>query len=215
MSLLNGVTSEEKIANKYGWDKVLYALYKGHISTREGNEITHDDVCTIVFGEAANVELSENVKAVQDYFDKVGIVYEVPEDMLFALWSKWTMIVGFNQASAVLGAPFWVFHNDDKAMQLAYDLMEEVEEIAPHAGVKNAGKLIEKGMLIVNQMPPYAKSSTLQDVEAGRQTEVDIFAGDVSRLGKKYGVPTPVNDVFLKIIKALDQKNAMIAAKTD
>ena len=41
--LLNGVTSEELIADAYGWDKVLYAYFIGHSSVRTGNTIVHDD----------------------------------------------------------------------------------------------------------------------------------------------------------------------------
>jgi 2-dehydropantoate 2-reductase len=44
----------------------------------------------------------------------------------------------------------------------------------------------------------------LQDVEQGRQTEVELFAGKVVKLGEKYGIPTPMNAAVLKIIRALD-----------
>ena len=47
----------------------------------------------------------------------------------------------------------------------------------------------------------------LQDVEAKRKTEVDLFAGTVCTLGRKYGVATPYNEVFLNLIEAIDQKN--------
>ena len=47
----------------------------------------------------------------------------------------------------------------------------------------------------------------LQDVDAQRETEVDVFAGYVSELGQKYNIATPYNDMFLEIIKAIDDKN--------
>jgi 2-dehydropantoate 2-reductase len=43
----------------------------------------------------------------------------------------------------------------------------------------------------------------LQDVEAKRMTEVDIFAGKVIALGKKHNVSTPYNQVFFDIIKGI------------
>jgi 2-dehydropantoate 2-reductase len=45
----------------------------------------------------------------------------------------------------------------------------------------------------------------LQDVEAGRKTEVEIFAGTVIELGRQYGVETPVNEVLFRMIRTLEQ----------
>jgi 2-dehydropantoate 2-reductase len=44
----------------------------------------------------------------------------------------------------------------------------------------------------------------LQDVEAGRKTEVEIFAGRVVALGEKYNIPTPVNATVQRIIKVIE-----------
>ena len=54
---------------------------------------------------------------------------------------------------------------------------------------------------------PQNKTSTLQDIEAGRHTEVDIFAGTIMRLGEKYGVATPYNEMMYHMIKVLEEKN--------
>ena len=209
MSPLNGITSEEIIARTYGWDKVLYTLFTGHISTRQGRQVSHDGVGTLVFGEPDNTAISGKVAAVRAFFDKTGIDYKIPEDMLFALWGKFMVNVGFNQASAVLLAPYRVFHGCDKVAAIACKLMEEVVALAEKAGIKKPDKMLESSMGVIRAMPSDAKSSMLQDVEAKRQTEVDLFAGTVCALGRKYGIPTPYNDMFLELISAIDQKNMM------
>jgi 2-dehydropantoate 2-reductase len=45
----------------------------------------------------------------------------------------------------------------------------------------------------------------LQDVEAGRKTEVEMFAGKMMELGKSYGIRTPVNDILLRLLKVIEQ----------
>lgn len=45
----------------------------------------------------------------------------------------------------------------------------------------------------------------LQDVEAGRKTEIEIFAGKVVELAEKYGIPTPVNHAIWHIIQVLEK----------
>lgn len=47
----------------------------------------------------------------------------------------------------------------------------------------------------------------LQDVEAGRKTEVELFAGRVVELGRKHNVPTPVNATVQRIIKVIESQS--------
>ena len=45
----------------------------------------------------------------------------------------------------------------------------------------------------------------LQDVEAGRKTEVDMFAGTVIELGKKHGISTPYNKILREMIGIIEE----------
>ena len=208
LSLLNGLESEDRIAEVFGQDKVLYSYYIGHTSTRVGRNVSHDGVYKTVFGEKYNNEYSNNVLTVKNFFDKTGINYEIPVDMEYARWWKFLVNVGYNQASAVLNASYGDFQKSDQANKLAIKLMNEAVEIARVCGVKNTDRLIPEVLEVVSTMVPETKTSMLQDVEAGRKTEVDIFAGYISELGKKYGIKTIYNDMFLEIIKAIDDKNS-------
>ena len=208
LSLLNGLESEDRITEVFGQDKVLYSYYIGHTSTRVGRNVSHDGVYKTVFGEKYNNEYSNNVLTVKNFFDKTGINYEIPVDMEYARWWKFLVNVGYNQASAVLNASYGDFQKSEQANKLAIKLMNEAVEIARVCGVKNTERLIPEVLEVVSTMVPETKTSMLQDVEAGRKTEVDIFAGYISELGKKYGIKTIYNDMFLEIIKAIDDKNS-------
>ena len=50
------------------------------------------------------------------------------------------------------------------------------------------------------------KTSMLQDVLAGRKTEVELFAGEIIRLGKLYEIPTPCNQVLYDLIKIVEER---------
>ena len=54
---------------------------------------------------------------------------------------------------------------------------------------------------------PSARYSTLQDLDAGRHTEIDMFSGALIRMGKELGIPTPYNEFAYHMIKALEEKN--------
>jgi 2-dehydropantoate 2-reductase len=49
------------------------------------------------------------------------------------------------------------------------------------------------------------KASMLQDVEAGRETEIDFLNGGVVRFGREHGVPTPLNDAVTALIKGVER----------
>ena len=55
---------------------------------------------------------------------------------------------------------------------------------------------------------PSNRPSTLQDLERGKKTEVELFAGAMVELGKKHGIPTPYSEVMLHGIHVQEEKNA-------
>jgi 2-dehydropantoate 2-reductase len=204
LALLNGITSEEKIAERYGWDKVLHSYFIGHGSTRSGNAVIFDGVGRIVFGEANALTRTPKVDAVCRFFDRAGIDYDLPDDILFSMWCKFVVNVGINQASAVLRASYGDFQRSEQAYSFVADLMQEAVTIAQKVGIHHADALLPWSENFIRNMPPDFKSSMLQDIEAGKKTEVDLFGGTVCRLGQQYGVATPHNALFLKLIRALE-----------
>jgi 2-dehydropantoate 2-reductase len=58
---------------------------------------------------------------------------------------------------------------------------------------------------VLHTLSPRGKTSTLQDIEAGRKTEIEMFAGKVVELGRTHGIPTPVNETMLHLIHVLEQ----------
>lgn len=205
LSLLNGVTSEEILAEKYGWDKLLLSYFIGHSAVREGRNIVHDDVNTIVFGDRENSILSKKVKSVKMFFDKAGINYKIPIDMKYSLWLKFMLNVSANQSTAILRATFGEMLENKKFMEFAVNIMKEVQLIAKAEGVKNTEDMIEKTIEHLHTMIPEGKTSMLQDVEAGRKTEVDMFAGTIVQLGAKYNIPTPYNKILKEMIEIIQE----------
>jgi 2-dehydropantoate 2-reductase len=78
--------------------------------------------------------------------------------------------------------------------------------LAEKAGIGLTEKDLDEWGRILTRLSPTGKTSMLQDVEAGRKTEVEIFAGKVVALGKDYRVPTPVNETLLRIIKVVENQ---------
>ncbi len=208
LSVMNGLDSEKYLGSVYGMDKLLYAIAVGIDALREGNSVIYTVSGKIVFGEADNSSPSERVLRVQNAFDRAGIKFETPTDMIRALWWKFMVNVGINQASAVMRAPYGVFQSSPEARELVDILMREVIVLAAREGVNLVEKDVDEWNAVLNGLSPNGKTSMLQDIEAGRKTEVDVFGGKVVELGKKHGIPTPVNQTLLSIIHVLEQYRA-------
>lgn len=208
VSLLNGITSEEIIGREYGTDKMLFAFVVATDAVREGTHTRFSSAGKIVFGEKRNDisgVYSPKVTAVKELFERTGITYQIPTDMLRELWWKFMMNVGVNQTSAILHAPYGVYQRIKEARELLEMASVEVVLLAQKAGINLTADDVQEHLRIISTLSPEGKSSMLQDVEAGRKTEVEIFAGTVVELGRKHGVPTPINDCLLRMIYTLEQ----------
>ncbi len=204
LSVMNGLDSEATISAMYGPEKVLYAIAVGIDALRENNNVVYTNQGKIFFGNTENSRLTERVVRVQQIFERAGIICETPQDMIRMLWWKFMINVGVNQSSAVLRAPFGVFHQSEDARALMEAAMQEVVNLAQAAKVNLAEQDIKNWYQYLFTLSPNGKTSMLQDLEAGRKTEVEMFGGKVVELGKTYGVPTPVNQTLLRIITVLE-----------
>lgn len=206
ISLLNGVTSEEIISKKYGWKNLPIAYYIGHSAMRDGNNITHDGVGTIVFGINDKTKTSEEcIERTKKYFDNAKIEYKIPEDMPHAYWLKYMLNVSSNQPSAILRMTFGDMQSNKKFMEFLVKIMKEVQAIAKAEGIKNTDKMIDEALKSFSKMTADGKPSTLQDVEGHRKTEVDMFAGTMIEFGKKHNIPTPYNMVLKDMLEVIQE----------
>ncbi len=200
LSLLNGVTSEKIIAQTYGAENLLYSYYIGHSAVRNGRHITHDGVNTIVFG-SDNANDIKNENKVKIFFEKVGINYLIPKDIIHSLWLKYMLNVSANQTTAIFRMTFGEMFENEKCMEFAINIMKEVQAIAKVQGVNNSETLIDEALESLKTMTPDGKTSMLQDVEAGRKTEVDMFAGTIIKMGLEHNIPTPYNKIIKEILE--------------
>lgn len=208
ISVMNGIDSEEIIGSIYGMDKMLYCIAVGMDALRERNQTTFQNTGKLFFGVVENSEISPRVRQVQIAFGKAGLLYETPVDMIRKLWWKFMINVGMNQTSAAMRAPYGVFQSIAEAQALMEASMLEVIECAKRVGVNLTEKDIADWYPFLNGLSPQGKTSMLQDIEAGRKTEIEIFAGKVVELGHQYGISTPVNQTLLQIVQVLETSHS-------
>ena len=214
LSLLNGISSEEKLGAAFGpgpgapeGEKLpLYAMSLGIDAVRQDNKVSFTTFGKIHFGDRINTPgaYSQRVLSLSRFFDRTQVPYVIPENMLRSLWYKFMMNVGINQASAVLRAPYGVFQTNTHARTVMVALMREVVALSQAMGMGLVESDIQKIDEPLFSLHPGGYTSMCQDVLAGRKTEVEMFAGQLMELGQRYGVATPVNEAFFNLIKTME-----------
>lgn len=208
LSVLNGVESEKQVAAVYGEEHVLYSYMRISIVMKDGKTEFDPHKGSIHFGDLKNdpEHYSENVLAVKNLFDLCGIDYKVDADMLKGIWFKFMCNVAENMTCAMFGVPFGAFQKSDDANYFRHKAMWEVIHIANKLGIDIGQNEIDRQEHTIGRLPYENKPSTLQDLEAGKHTEVAMFAGTVVRLGKELGVETPVCECFLHGIHLIEDR---------
>lgn len=195
--LLNGISAEEMAKRRFPENDVVCGFFLGHASVRNGNRIEHDGVGTFYLGATVS-EAPEAVRRTAELFRHAGISCGIPEDMRAALWKKFVLNIGVNQATAHFRANYGGLQRDPARLEFTMRLMREASAVAEKLGIAGAADMPEAAMHTILTMPGNVKTSMFQDVEAGRATEVALFAGTLCRLGRETGVPTPLNDEILR-----------------
>lgn len=204
ISVLNGIHSEKEIAKIYGWENVLISFYIGNSCIREGRNITQDGNYEFFIGDRNN-KISKNLELLSDFFTQTKIKHKVSKHIMERYWKKFMVNVAINQ---VCTANNLTFKEVKKSMILVEEmkkLLMEVKLIAEKEGINNSQKLYDDTIKFLIEDFEDATPSMLQDLRAGRKTELNIFAGEVIRLGKKHNIQTPANKKIYETIKTLEE----------
>lgn len=206
MSLMNGVDSEEIIAEKIGASHLLHAVIKvASHKEKDGYCFDPDTTIGIIFGELFAPYQSERVQAIEELWRNTGMHFRATKYIQAEMWSKFRLNVCNNLPQAILGAGVGCYRDSIHMQAISNGLRQELEEIAAAKGI-DLGKA-DVSSERSSKVPPSARYSTLQDLDAGRHTEIDMFSGALIRMGKEFGIPTPYNEYTYHMIKALEEKN--------
>lgn len=204
ISTLNGIISETIIAQAYGPDKMLYCVAQGMDAVKAGNQMSYQNMGILCIGDLEPGVVSSKVKAVANFFDQVNMTYEIDTNMYRRLWGKLMLNVGVNQTAAVYEGNYGLLQREGPVRDTMIGAMREVMALSAKEGIHLNEEDLSYWLKLLGTLNPEGKPSLRQDLEAKRHCEVELFAGTVIELGKKHGIPTPVNQDLYERIKAIE-----------
>ena len=204
LSVINGISSEERMAGRFGPENVLYAVAKGTDATKTGNRLVYRKHGVIVLGEREPGVITERVRRVAEYLDAHGLTGVPVADMVRRQWGKLMLNVGLNQTVMVFEGDYATVQAPGKPRDIMIAAMREVQTLAALEGYPLPEAEFDEWIAMVDSLTPTGKPSMRQDGEAHRPSEVELFAGTIVRRAHKHGLDVPVNRWLYETVKRME-----------
>jgi 2-dehydropantoate 2-reductase len=192
--LQNGIDHASRLAGLTAAATVVPALVhinvqplaRGQAWQRAGNEIA--------------VPAGEQGARLAGLFAETGIQIRLEDDFRAAAWRKLLGNVAHNPILALTGRRVDVFKDPD-VLALAAKLISEAAAVAAAEGVAVSEEEVNGIVSGLGALPADAGNSMLFDRLRGRALESEFLTGAVVSAGRRTGVPTPLNDVVLTLLR--------------
>lgn len=205
ISVLNGISSEGIIAERFGKERVLGCVAIGMDAMRDGSKLQYCNKGRLQVGTLVDGQ-EEMLESVVAFFEKIGQAYEVKKDIMQAMWSKFLLNVGVNQSCMVYETSYHGVLVEGEAHDNMVKAMQEVLVVGQAEGIDIGEADLQRALTITAGLKPDGYPSMRQDAIAHRPSEVDLFAGTIMALAQKHGIKVPVNALYYQKIKETEAK---------
>lgn len=153
---------------------------------------------------AAQPSCRKSLSLTAEVLSEAGIPTEVVADILPRLWHKLLVNVGINALTAIYDCPNGALLDDPAIVERMEAAVREGIVVAEKIGVELDPEPLA-GVRAVCRATATNLSSMLQDIRAGRPTEIEAINGALVRLAGEVGVPVPVNVELVSKVLELER----------
>jgi len=199
LSMQNGVDNAEQIRAAAAIEALPSVVYVA-ASVPEAGRVKHVGRGDLVVGPK-----NPKTERIAALFSRAHIPCRISENIEGELWTKLVWNCALNAVSALGRAKYGHIAGSADAWKVVETAVYEVLAVARAAGIdppglEDPGAALAGAWKIATQMAE-ALSSTAQDMNRGKRTEIDSLNGYVWRRGAELGVPTPVNQALYALVK--------------
>jgi 2-dehydropantoate 2-reductase len=200
VSFQNGVSKDEALTRILGRDAVIGGVGQIGVVIAGPGVIAHTGtMAKLIFGEFDN-RRSRRVEALLDACISAGIDAEIPPDINLAIWEKFAFLVPMAACTAGMRSPIGPIRANPQTRGFLLDVMREVVAVGRALGVALPEDYVEQRAAFIEALPPQMTASMAGDLARGNRLELPWLSGAVVELGRKVGVPTPLNRAVADIL---------------
>jgi 2-dehydropantoate 2-reductase len=212
MTIQNGLGAEELVRTRGEWPLLSAVTFMSGV--RHGDAHVEYELDTETWlGPFAGTATYDQAQEVEALLVAAGLHARAFPDLRPAQWSKLIFNATVNAVSALTDLPhvsaFAACDREADLGNLVHDLMDEGKAVAAAAGVALHEDPWEMNVHAVRRGETLAAEghyahvpSMLEDVRAGRPTEIDFITGALVREATRHGVPVPLHTALYRLVKA-------------
>ncbi len=214
----NGWGTEAPFLEFWPRELIFHARIITGFHRRRPNEVEITaHAAPILLGSLFGAEIGE-LEALATRMSEGGIPTETTEDMRGVLWAKMLYNCGLNPLGALTGRRYGELVDDPTTRVLLEKVVHETFLVLEAEGVELVWASADAYLdtFYAELIPPTAahESSMLQDLRAGRQTEIEALNGAVEQLGRKHDIATPVTSALATILRVAEGAGAKLGSPT-
>jgi 2-dehydropantoate 2-reductase len=203
--IINGVDGGNKLYSYVGKGKVVDAIM--YISSR-----IEADGAIKQISKNAKIIISSNRKRpihkrhlekIYNILSKADIICEVRKDAEVAAWNKYVFNCAFNVTDSYYDVRVKGILEDKMKFETFCNVAKECEEVGRIKGINLPHNIHETTINTLKSLSRKSISSMHKDVARGKKFELELFCGDLCRMGKDVGVPTPYTQKAYEKLKVL------------
>ena len=209
LTLQNGLGNLERIAAVIGQERATAGTTAQAATLLGPGQVRHAGQGATVLAPAKGCPGQKPIlETIAALFNRAGIATSLTEDIEALLWSKLIVNVGINALTALLRIPNGALLQSLESEALMRDAVDEALAVAKALGIGIDLGMQQDRVHQVCDLTRNNRASMLQDILRGRTTEIDVINGAIVDKGRETGIPTPVNQMLTRLIKALESTAA-------
>ena len=201
LTIQNGLNNVETISDMVGHSNVLAGVTTEAVTMLEEGHIRHVSDGITTFGAWTECP-SETAESALTAAGFTCAITDMPGQ---TIWEKTAINAGINPLTAILNVPNGKLLEKRESRELLRDLVVEAAKVASIEGYRFSRSLVEAAEETCEQTAENI-SSMLQDVRAGRMTEIDAISGEIIRRAEAAALPVPRTRVILQLIRSLESR---------
>ncbi len=200
VSFQNGVSKDDTLVRILGREAVIGGVGQIGVVIASPGVIAHTGtMAKLSFGELDNTR-SARVEALLAACTAAGIDAEIPDDINLATWQKFAFLVGMSACTSTMRSTIGPIRSNPQSRDFLRDVVGEVVAVGRAQGVPLAEDFADQRMAAIDTLPAQMTASMQGDLARGNRLEVPWLSGAVVEMGKKLGIPTPLNRAVFDIL---------------
>ena len=203
--IINGVNGGSKLYSYLERGKVTEAVMYISSKVEASGVIKHTSKNTrIVISSNKNRPIHKRyLEKVYNVLTKANIICEVRKDAELAAWNKYVFNCAFNVTDSYYDVKVKGILEDRMKFETFCNVVKECEEVGRTKGINLSKDIYENSINALRNLSRKSISSMHRDVASGKKFELELFCGDLCRMGKDVGVPTPYTQKAYDKLKIL------------